>query len=168
MRSRITFAAGLCLFSLSFAAIGADGVGAKPVVKAHAAPKGLIAMHPGFSQKEDGATRVYVDLSATAQVEEKRGAKQLTYVIKNARVPVRNNTRALETAHFNTPVLRAKLIQKGRDVWLVVDLRAEATATWKVDAAGEGARLAIDFPSGNYLPSEEPSSDAGAPKGADE
>lgn len=186
MRRRILLALPMCALSLSLVANTAHGDDAKGIPAPAAAPvkaapkktkktktiEGLVAMHPGFSQKEDGTSRVYVDLSATANVEEKKGAKQITYVIKGARVTVRNNTRALDTAHFNTPVSRARLVQKGSDVWLIVDLRADVAAAWKLDAAasGNGARLNIDFPSGQFAQAAdtEPTTDAGASKAADE
>lgn len=127
--------------------------------KAHAV-QGIVATLPGFSLREGGGTRLFVDLTQPVPVEEKKtvekGAKEIVYVLKGAHVTLRNNTRALETVHFNTPVTRAKLVSKNKDLWLVVTLRADVVPTWKVDpgADGKGARLNIDFPDGAYLPVE--------------
>ncbi len=141
--------------------------------KAHV-PTGVIATLPGFALRDGGGTRLFVELTKSVQVEEKKGANQITYVLKGAHVIHHNNTRTLETVHFNTPVTRAKLVPKGKDLWLVVNLRADVTPTWKVEpeADGDGVRLNIDFSDGAYLPKDAStvalpgsanSGDAGAP-----
>ncbi len=63
------------------------------------------------------------------------------------------NEGALVTAHFNTPVVRARLVPAGHNLALVVELRADVTPQMKVvPAKDNGAMLQIDFPQGSYLP----------------
>jgi glucose/arabinose dehydrogenase len=118
---------------------------------------GLIATLPGFEMLPDGGSRLFVELTKTATVTEKRDARTLTYTIRGARVEHRNNENALVTVHFNTPVTRARLLPAGGNLLFSVDLRAETPATWRlVDATdGGGSVLQIDFPKGVFLPPGE-------------
>ncbi len=63
------------------------------------------------------------------------------------------NEGALVTVHFNTPVVRARLVPAGRDLDLMIELRADVTPQMKiVPAKDNGAMLQIDFAPGAYLP----------------
>jgi hypothetical protein len=101
----------------------------------------------------DGRSRIYVELTRSVNVTERHAEAMLVYVLRNARVPVRNNRNALITTHFPTPVARARLLGAGADVELLIDLRKSVSATYKV-VPGEngGARLEVDFPAGDYPP----------------
>jgi hypothetical protein len=114
---------------------------------------GPVVNMPGFEQTSDGGSRLFVALSQTVPVEERKAQGSITYVLKGASPRVWNNTNALVTVHFNTPVYRARLVPHGQDLHFVIELRAEATPTWKMnEAAGDKpAMLAIDFPKGDYL-----------------
>ncbi len=121
--------------------------------KAHYA--GPIATLPGFEMLPDGGSRLFVEVSQSVGVEEKKTARALTYVLKGTRVAHRNNENALVTVHFNTPVARARLLPSGRDLLFSVDLRADAVPAWKVVSESDGsATLQIDFPRGSFLPAE--------------
>ncbi len=116
-------------------------------------PSGPVATLPGFEMLADGGSRLFVQLSPNVPVEEKRAAGTVTYVLKGAHVVKHNNQNALVTVHFNTPVSRARLVPRGRDLLFVVELRANAQPAWKIEAAKDNsAILAIDFPKGNFLP----------------
>jgi hypothetical protein len=107
---------------------------------------------PGFEELADGASRLFVELTKTVSVDEKKARGTLTYVLKGAHVRLHNNTNALVTVHFNTPVTRARLVPNGANTLFVVDLRADVAPTWKMIPAKQGmAVLQIDFPGGNYL-----------------
>jgi hypothetical protein len=115
-----------------------------------------IATLPGFEQLPDGGSRLFVDLSAQVQVEERRGASSITYVLKGAQITHRNNANALVTVHFNTPVFKARLVPSGDDLLFVIDLRdAKATAQYKMSAKGQGGILTVDFPKGDFLPRDQ-------------
>lgn len=106
---------------------------------------------PGFATLPDGGSRLFVSLSAPVAVEEHKAQGVLTYVLKGAHVRVRNNTNALVTVHFDTPVSRARLVPHGKDLHFVIELRAAATPTWKMtEAEDKSSVLVIDFPKGDY------------------
>ncbi len=118
---------------------------------------GPIATFPGFEQLPDGGSRVFVTLSSQVPVEERKAQGSVTYVLKGAHVQLHNNTNALVTVHFNTPVSRAKLVPSGNDLLLVIDLRAAAQPTWKMnEAQDKTAMLQVDFPKGDYLTGVDP------------
>jgi hypothetical protein len=107
---------------------------------------------PGFEELADGASRLFVELTKSVAVAEKKGRGEVTYVLKGAHVRLHNNTNALVTVYFNTPVTRARLVPAGTDTLFVVDLRADVAPTWKMVPAKQGmAVLQIEFPGGSYL-----------------
>jgi hypothetical protein len=119
--------------------------------KAHS--EGPIATLPGFEMLPEGGSRLFVEMSQTVGVEEKKSQRTLTYVLRGTRVVHRNNENALVTVHFNTPVTRARLLPSGHDLLFSIDLRADATPTWKIVNESDGtATLQIDFPKGSFLP----------------
>ena len=139
---------------------------------AHAKPagrNGLIATLPGFELLPDGGSRLFVELTRTATVSEKREGRLITYVIQGARVDLRNNENALVTVHFNTPVTRARLLPVRGNLVFSIELRADTTATWRMvdNADGTASILQVDFPRGAYLPPGEydPSADPNAALG---
>jgi hypothetical protein len=123
---------------------------------AHATATGTDAIMPGFETLGDGSTRLFVELTKPVAFDTKAGRTALTYVLRGVRVDLRNNTNPLVTVHFNTPVLSARLVPHGQDVWFVVELRANASPTATMDAKGDGAAatLHVAFPKGDYLPKE--------------
>ncbi|MBN9165444.1 MAG: hypothetical protein J0I07_31080, partial [Myxococcales bacterium] len=90
---------------------------------------GPVVNMPGFEQTADGGSRLFVQLSQNVPVEERKAQGSITYVLKGASPRVWNNTNALVTVHFNTPVARARLVPHGQDLHFVIDLRAAATPT---------------------------------------
>ncbi|MBX3230175.1 MAG: hypothetical protein KIT84_24920 [Labilithrix sp.] len=143
--------------------VGGYGYSDKPA--AGAAPRvrykssGPTVAMPGFEQTSDGASRFFVQLSQSVAVEERRAQGSVTYVLKGASPRVYNNTNALVTVHFSTPVSRARLVPAGKDLLFVLDLRAAASPTYKVtETADKGAQLTIEFPKGDWFnaPAIEP------------
>jgi hypothetical protein len=130
----------------------------KPTGKA-AAPRGTrykasgpVVNMPGFEQTNEGGSRLFVQLSQNVQVEERKAQGSITYVLKGASPRVWNNTNALVTVHFNTPVSRARLVPQGGDLHFIIELRSAATPTWKMnDSQDKTAMLSVDFPKGDYL-----------------
>ena len=128
---------------------------------------GPLATFPGFEQLPDGGSRLFVQLSQTVPVEERRAQGSVTYVLKGAHLRVHNDANALITVHFNTPVFRARLTPSGNDLLFVLELRNAATPTFKVqDNQDKTSTLTIDFAKGDFitgdgretLPSETPPS----------
>lgn len=116
---------------------------------------GPVAVLPGFEEQPDGSSKLFVELTKVVPVEEKKASGTLTYVLKGTRVAVWNNTHALATMHFNTPVWKARLVQVGQNLHFVVELRANVAPTWTITQVrnGEGL-LEVVFPKGNYLRNE--------------
>jgi hypothetical protein len=127
----------------------------KPVASAHHPrfrQKGPVVNMPGFEQQADGGSRLFVQLSQSVPVEERRGQGTITYVLRGASPRVHNNTNELVTVHFNTPVSRARLVPQGQDLLFVVELRAAVSPTFKMEETQDKtATLAIDFPKGDFL-----------------
>jgi hypothetical protein len=108
---------------------------------------------PGFETLADGSTRLFVELSKPVAYETKTAHGSITYVLKGVHVDRRNNYNPLVTVHFNTPVTSARLVPHGRDLWFVVELRAQVEPTVAMDAAKDGsAMMRIELPKGQYLP----------------
>jgi len=107
---------------------------------------------PGFESLADGTTRLFVQLTKNVAVEERKAPGTVTYVLKGAHVGIWNNTNALVTVHFNTPVSRARLVPHGADLFFIVDLRANVAPTWRMAATKDGtAMLQVEFAKGDYL-----------------
>jgi hypothetical protein len=120
---------------------------------AAAAPQTPDAIMPGFEMNADGSSQLYVELSKPVTYDTKTSRGGIVYVLKGAHVDKRNNFNPLVTVHFNTPVTSARLAPHGKDLWFVIDLRANVQPTVTMDAAKDGgAVLRIGFPSGSYLP----------------
>ncbi len=114
-----------------------------------------VVTYPGYEATDGGGSRIFVELTKTVSVVEKKSEKgmEVDYVLKGARILKRNNRNPLVTVHFNTPVERAQLATQGKDVILRIKLRASSTPTWKVVNDDNGQpTLQVDFPSGSYLP----------------
>lgn len=123
--------------------------------RAHRAARasGPIATLPGFEMTGDGGSRLFVELTQSVPVEEKKAAGTLTYVLRGAHVQKHNNQNALVTVHFNTPVSRARLVPHGNDLHFIVEMRSTVTPAWKLEPAKDNsAVLTIDFPKGDFLP----------------
>jgi hypothetical protein len=108
---------------------------------------------PGFETLADGSSRLFVELTKPVTYETRTARGSVTYVLKGASVRRRNNTNALVTVHFNTPVTTARLVPHGRDLWFVVELRAPVQPTVSMDTGKDGtAVMHIELPKGQYLP----------------
>jgi hypothetical protein len=122
----------------------------------------------GFETQADGSTRLFVELSHAVSFEEKAAPGVNTYVLKGAHVRRHNDCNPLVTVDFNTPVRTARLVPHGKDLWFVVELRANVSPTASVDPKKDGSALfRVDFPKGDYLPakpapSAQPSASASA------
>ena len=129
--------------------------GARSTHRAHPHVTGPVATLPGFEMLPGGGSRMFVQLTQSVPVEEKKAAGSITYVLKGARVLKRNNQNALVTVHFNTPASRARLIPVGHDLHFVVELRANVQPTFKMDSAKDNtALLFIEFPKGDFIPAQ--------------
>ncbi len=132
-------------------AYGDRASASRSTTHAHYRQRGPVVSLPGFEQTGDGGSRLFVQLSQQVPVEERKAPGSITYVLKGASPRVWNNTNALVTVHFNTPVSRARLVPQGQDLLFIVELRSAATPTWKMtEGTDKSAMLTIDFPKGDF------------------
>jgi hypothetical protein len=144
-------AALAALIGLAPGLVFAQGHAATP----HTAASQAAGAVPGFETLADGTSRLFVELTKPVAYETKTAKGTVTYVLKGARVSRRNNTNALVTVHFNTPVTSARLVPHGHDLWFVVELRAPVQPSVSMDAGKDGgAVMHIELPKGQYLPAE--------------
>ncbi len=97
---------------------------------------------PGF-QVRDGVPTVFVELTGPVEwsVEEKPG--ELTYLLKNTVIHLRNNRRPLDVKEFKTVVKEVDARAVGRDVRVTVRLRGKAAHHERVEDAAGGFKLLV-------------------------
>lgn len=101
----------------------------------------------GFHEFEDGSARIWVRLTKAVNVEERTGKSQVTFVLKGAKVPGRNNKNPLLTSHFTSSVMSARLLATKHDAELVVTLKQDVTPKHRIVARPDGTTsVQIDFP----------------------
>lgn len=101
----------------------------------------------GFHVFEDGSSRIWVRLTQAVNVDEKRSKGKVTYVLRGARVPGRNNKNPLITTYFDSAVMNARLIPTKHDAELVVTLKQEVDPKHRVVTRPDGtSSVQIDFP----------------------
>lgn len=110
---------------------------------------------PGFAMRAGGGSRFFVQTTQPVVTAVRTTADRVEVVFRNTAIHLANSRRWLETRHFNTPVLRARLERRGRDMVLVMHMRAAATPTIS-SAPGEGGFhfTYVDFGAGEWLPPE--------------
>lgn len=144
-----------------FRVSGSKGTGKAVKATGKAAPRkpaeqGLVAQWPGFHLTSDGGSEVMVEFSKVLPAPVEHRAKgSITYVFKGARITKHNNSNPLITVHFNTPIAIARLVPKGGDVHLVIELRggAEALPSTGIRAGteGAGAQFFAKFAPGHFI-----------------
>lgn len=101
-------------------------------------PAAPIATFPGFRMLPDGRSLVFVSVSKVVGVEVRRSGNRVAYVLSGADVAVRNNTNALVTTWFDTPLSRARLQPAKGGAQLVLELREAADPTYRVNKLANG------------------------------
>lgn len=111
---------------------------------------------PGFSPLGDGGSRFFVQTTEPIQPEVHVEQGRVVVLFRNTTIHVRNSGRWLETRFFNTPVRRARLERRRRDMALVLYLRSGVTVQPRIrQEAAPGANfhyVYVDFPPGDYAP----------------
>lgn len=130
---------------------------------ARARPAKLLTW-PGFQATPGGGSRFFLQVSGPVQIETRSAQGRFEVVLKNTRAHLRNTFRPLDTRFFSTPVDRAKVERRRRDLAVVFSLRAEATPT-VTQAVGEGGFhfVYVDFPVGAWATPEATSPAPPAP-----
>jgi hypothetical protein len=110
-------------------------------VRLHFDPNAPTAMFPGFRMLPDGRSMVWVNVSRKVPVEVRRAAGRVTYLLGGAQVSIRNNTNALVTTYFDTPLSRARLVPGKQGTQLVLELREKVEPGYKVLKGPGGTML---------------------------
>jgi hypothetical protein len=110
---------------------------------------------PGFQARADGASRFFVQTTNAVSPALQTQQGRVVVTLPNVRIHLRNNRRPLETRFFNTPVSRARVERRGRNVAFVLDLRADVTPTVSTDVGPDGLHFVyVEFGGGDFLPPE--------------
>lgn len=132
---------------------------------------GSLITWPGFQMRADGGSRFFLQVSQAPQTELARTQGRVELLVRGTATHVRNTRRPLETRFFNTPVTRARIERRSRDLAFVFDLRADVTPTVSQQAGANGYHFVIvDFPAGTYVegPAQPPVPVAGGAYPRDE
>ena len=101
----------------------------------------------GFHVFDDGTSPIFVKVTSEVPVEVKRKGKQVEYLLRGAKVVVKNNKNPLITKDFVSPVMVARLVPEKEGVVLHVELREVVTPTHRVSRHPDGSiTLHVDFP----------------------
>ena len=94
----------------------------------------------GFRQMAD-VSRIFVRMDGKARYRTVRRGSNVVLELVNTSVPVRNNTRPLDTSYFNSPVMKVQAVPSGGNTRIEVRLREQVPFRVK----RIGTTIAIDF-----------------------
>lgn len=112
---------------------------------------------PGFQMLEGGGSRFFVQTTGAVRTEVRTLPGRVEVVFPGTTIHLSNSTRWLDTRFFETPVTRARLERRGRDMVFVMHMRATAVPTVSSgpsEAAGFEYTY-IDFERGQFVPAPE-------------
>lgn len=121
---------------------------------ARAQPAAIISW-PGFQMQPGGGSRFFVETTGPVTTELHPSTGRIEIVFHDTAIHLENSRRWLETQYFETPVLRARLERRRRDMVLVMQLRTAAMPSLTTGPGSSGFTFTyIDFAAGHYLPDE--------------
>lgn len=124
-------------------------------VHLHFDPNAPIATFPGFRMLPGGRSMVWVSVDHQVPVQVHRAAGRITYVLSGAQVSIRNNTNALITTYFDTPLSRARLVPVKQGTEVVLELREKVEPSYKVLSGPAGSmvlQVTLPPPAGSFRP----------------
>lgn len=99
--------------------------------------------------------RFFVQVTGAVETETHLQEGRVVVILRRARIHLANNRHPLESRYFNTPVNRAWLERRGRDVAFVLELRTAVPPQVEVQEGADGYRfVVVSFPAGDYIPAE--------------
>jgi hypothetical protein len=122
--------------------------------RARAPRPSSILTWPGFTPLPDRGSRFFVQTTDPVVPELRVEEGRVVLLFRNTRIPLRTSARWLETRFFDTPVVRARLERRGRDMAFVLYLRAPAIPRLSTEPAPGGGfhDVYVDFAPGAYAP----------------
>ncbi|MBN2193199.1 MAG: hypothetical protein JW751_10325 [Polyangiaceae bacterium] len=117
-----------------------------------------IATYPGFRLLPGGRSLVWLVVTRTVAVREERAEGRVTYFLEGARVEVANNTNALITTHFVTPLARVQIVPTETGTSLIIELREVVELEHSVAAGPHGSMvLMVEVPPSAMASHPQPS-----------
>jgi hypothetical protein len=117
--------------------------------------RSAILTWPGFQVMPGGGSRFFVQTTGPVVAQLRAAGDRVEVVFPNTGIHLANSARWLETRHFNTPVARARLERRGRDMVFVMHLRGPTTPrVWQASGEGPWSYTYIEFDPGQWLPPE--------------
>lgn len=80
----------------------------------------------GFSRGRDGDGTLFVHVSQRTNFTVESSGNRVTVRLASATIDVRNNRHPLDLTHFNVLLVSSRMVEKGEDVELQLDLRRPA------------------------------------------
>ena len=110
-------------------------------------PAGVtVASLPGFRMLPDGRSLISLEVSGRVPVTQSTAAGRISYHLAGVNVPARTNRFDLPTDFFATPVGRVRLLSADGGADLVIELRAPAQPTARLQQSGRGVVLRVELP----------------------
>lgn len=100
----------------------------------------------GFSVLPDGRSQFFAQCNRVCSAEIRSTTSRIELLFRGARLHLSNSRRPLDTRFFPTPVIQARLEPRGRDVVLVMDLRAAALPELSISEVGGQHYVHATFP----------------------
>ncbi len=152
-----------CLASIAYAqtygGVNPDNANPPPRAGRLSAETDVVLSWPGFvPNASGGGGRFFVQSNHPIVPTVQFMGDRIELTFARARTHLANSVRWLETGHFNTPVVRARLERRRHDVVLVLLLRSATQPNVTQGATGTYAYTYVDFQPGSYLPVEAPTS----------
>jgi hypothetical protein len=123
----------------------------------------------GFERADHGS-RVFFQLSTAVAPEIEVSGMRVFVKLPRTSVKIRNNRRKLITKYFKTPINDIQINRSGKDVLIVLELRWEATPTWRFEAGANGFQVLVvefaDAPEDGPKPPAPPGPPAKASEGS--
>lgn len=111
-----------------------------------AAEKKALVTYSGLKVYEDGSSTLRVNLTKKVPVEFDQKGTRIVFLIKGAKIELKNNKNALRAEYFSSNVIRAKLDDSSEGARLEITLRSPTAPTHQMIQHSGGAILRIDVP----------------------
>ncbi len=99
----------------------------------------------GFRKTGPKSALVYVHLTESVEVSSVKDGNKYVFTLKGTRVHVKNNKNPLIAKHFDSVVESARLIPRGDDLQLVIELKRNAKESHRINQESPGAVLYVEL-----------------------
>lgn len=127
----------------------------KPAIVRDAPKVPPTATWVGFRELGPNSALIYVNLTETVPVSSEIQGNTLIYTMSGTGVQIRNNRNPLLAQYFGNVVKSARLVPKGKDTQLVIELRTKATPSSRVVRETQGATLRVELTGQESPPNPE-------------